>query len=117
MISKGEAIMRLKKMGVTVADDQSIVTIILPSDVSLLAGIKDIKEKFKNMDYAASFCIRQEKKAEGSQSKTEKKEEANKEMYDEEENVDTLSEEDLRESFFSMDEDGQFTLDGFGIDL
>ena len=45
MISKGEAITRLKKMGVMVADDQSIVTILLPSDIPLSVGIKDIKAK------------------------------------------------------------------------
>lgn len=117
MISKGEAILRLKKMGVTVADDQSIVTIILPSDVSLSAGIRDIKDKLKNMDYAASFCIRQDKNAGAGRSQTDEKEENCKEMPDKEEVTDPLSEEDLRESIFSMDEDGQFTLDGFGIDL
>ncbi len=115
MISKGEAIMRLKKMGVAVADDQSIVTIILPPDISLTAGIRDIKDKLKNMEYTASFCIRQSKDAESVSSGQVEETDQEKEAFDNGDGVDTLSEEDLRGSLLSMDEDGQFTLDGLGV--
>lgn len=115
MISKGEAIMRLKKMGVAVADDQSIVTIILPPDVSLVAGIRDIKDKLKSMEYTASFCIRQSKDAENVSSGQKDETDEEKEVFDDGDDAGALSEEDLRGSFLSMDEDGQFTLDGLGI--
>ena len=122
MISKGEAILRLKKMGVTVADDQSIVTILLPKEVSLSAGIKDIKEKMKTMDYDASFCIKQ---------KSDMTPESDRQQYAAETEVRVISdeiekteivqeeitEEDLKGSLLSMDDDGQFTLGGFGMDF
>lgn len=115
MISKGEAIMRLKKMGIAVADDQSIVTIILPPDISLAAGIRDIKDKLKSMEYTASFCIRQNRDREGISSGQEEETDQEKDTFDNEDDVDALTEEDLRGSFLSMDEDGQFTLEGLGI--
>lgn len=122
MISKGEAILRLKKMGVAVADDQSIVTILLPKEVSLSAGIKDIKEKMKAMDYDASFCIKQ---------KSDMTPESDRQQYAAETEVRVISdeiekteivqeeitEEDLKGSLLSMDDDGQFTLGGFGMDF
>lgn len=115
MISKGEAITRLKKMGVMVADDQSIVTILLPSDIPLSVGIKDIKAKLKAMEYDASFSIRHSKNAQ-SESVVEEKE-AYEESFDEEDDIEALSEEDLKGSLLSMDDDGQFTLGGFGLDF
>lgn len=131
MISKGEAIARLKKMGVSVADDQSIVTILLPENVSFLAGIKDIKEKMKSMDYNASFCVRQKKdlkigeetdlhsvteeagmEVDGEvQSETENMEEKDEILQEE------VTDDELKGSLLSMDEDGQFTLGGFGMDF
>ncbi len=116
MISKGEAITRLKKMGVMVADDQSIVTILLPSDIPLSVGIKDIKEKLKSMDYDASFSIRQSRdvQSEMPENDAELDEE---EPFDEEDDMEALSEEDLKGSLLSMDDDGQFTLGGFGLDF
>ena len=138
MISKGEAIVRLKKMGVLVAEDQSIVTILLPKEVSLKAGIKDIKEKLKSMDYEASFCIRQKKdlsvkdapidenenqtEAEESLDTTDLRGELIEEIAERTiertiERTEELTEEELRGSLLSMDEDGQFTLDGFGMDF
>lgn len=118
MISKGEAIQRLKKMGVAVADDQSIVTILLPKEISLASGIKDIKEKMKAMDYDASFCIRQKKDMtmENVQEQTcelENETEAEEVIAPEEE----ITEEELKGSLLSMDDDGQFTLGGFGMDF
>lgn len=118
MISKGEAISRLKKMGVTVADDQSIVTILLPKEISLAAGIKDIREKMKAMDYNASFCIKQ--KSDMTMEK-ERETESHGEVEETEEVIDIpqeeITEEDLKGSLLSMDDDGQFTLGGFGMDF
>ena len=125
MISKGEAIVRLKKMGVSVADDQSIITILLPKNVSLSAGIKDVKEKLKSIDYNASFCIRQKtdlqqeddklnsvpEMSETIQAQTETGEEI------EENPAEEVTEEELKGSLLSMDDDGQFTLGGFGMDF
>lgn len=116
MISKAEAIIRLKKMGVMVADDQSIVTILLPSDIPFSTGIKDIKEKLKAMEYEASFSVRHSKDT-LSEVGEEKEAEENQEPFDEEEDIDALSEEDLNASLLSMDDDGQFTLGGFGLDF
>lgn len=115
MISKGEAITRLKKMGVVVAEDQSIVTIILPPDVSLATGIRDIKDKFKNMEYTASFCIRQAKNTDSISLEQRENSHAEDMALDEGDNIGTLEEEELRGSILSMDEDGQFTLGGLGI--
>lgn len=122
MISKGEAILRLKKMGVTVADDQSIVTILLPKEVSLSAGIKDIKEKMKAMDYNASFCIRQKsdmalKKDKQEYSAGNGIQESVEEIEETEVLQEEITEEDLKGSLLSMDDDGQFTLGGFGMDF
>lgn len=121
MISKGEAISRLKKMGVTVADDQSIVTILLPKEISLAAGIKDIREKMKAMDYDASFCIRQKNDMtlEKGQEKAFDKEPEEIEVVEEETDIPQadITEEDLKGSLLSMDDDGQFTLGGFGMDF
>ena len=133
MISKAEAIVRLKKMGVMVADDQSIVTILLPKEVSLKAGIKDIKEKMKSMDYQASFCIKQNKElslkdsavnetqeAVESQESDEWEEDLQQTVDGEalqEEKMDEITDEELRSSLLSMDDDGQFTLGAFGMDF
>ena len=127
MISKGEAISRLKKMGVSVADDQSIVTILLPKEKSLTAGIKDIKEKMKVIDYNASFCIKQKSDMtleEGRNSYSlgaEEREEIgmakDSEKTQEEIGQEEITQEELNASLLSMDDDGQFTLGGFGMDF
>ena len=117
MISKGEAIARLKKMGMMVADDQSIVTILLPSNIPLSVGIKDIKEKLKGMEYNASFSIRHSKDAMSETVVEEKEVEGYEEPFDQEDDMELLSEEDLKGSLLSMDDDGQFTLGGFGLNF
>ena len=118
MISKGEAITRLKKMGMMVADDQSIVTILLPLNVSLSVGIKDIKEKLKEMDYNASFSIRHSKDCLSNETAlVQEKVLEEKEPFDKEDDLETLSEEDIKGSLLSMDDDGQFTLGNFGIEF
>ncbi|MBS7303213.1 MAG: hypothetical protein KIG50_03645 [Lachnospiraceae bacterium] len=92
MVSKGEAIQRLKKMGVMVADDQSIITVLLPDNIPLQTGIKDIKDKLKTIGYDASFCIKH-----GISDSVE----------------EVVSEESINDGFLSMDDDGQFTFEGF----
>ena len=118
MISKAEAIIRLKKMGVMVADDQSIVTILLPKGISLTAGIKDIKEKMKSIDYSASFCIKQKSELATGEASTDTYEpQAKEEAEYEADNHEEVTEEELKGSLLSMDDDGQFTLGGFGMDF
>ena len=48
MISKVEAIQKLKKMGVMVADDHSIVTILIPEGISFETGLKDTVQWYLN---------------------------------------------------------------------
>lgn len=119
MISKGEAIQRLKRMGVMVADDQSIVTVLLPADTPLAKGVKDIKEKLKAMEYEASFSIRQSRDAQMEKEKIalDANESLDEEAFDEEDVIEDVSEEELKGSLLSMDDDGQFTLGGFGMDF
>lgn len=120
MISKSEAIQRLKKMGVAVADDQSIVTILLPGDVPFSKGLKEIKEKLTAMDYDASFCIKQGKGTfdNGNENRVLEPEENDEtELGESELPEDTVTEEELKGSLLSMDDDGQFSLGGFGLDF
>ena len=119
MISKGEAIQRLKKMGVMVADDQSIVTVLLPAETPLEKGVKDIKEKLKAMEYEASFSIHQSRDAqmEKEEIALDANESLDEETFDEEDVIENVSEEELKGSLLSMDDDGQFTLGGFGMDF
>ena len=65
-----------------VADDQSIVTVLLPADTPLEKGVKDIKEKLKAMEYEASFSIRQ------SRDTQMEKEEIALEFEDEREDIE-----------------------------
>jgi len=96
MIAKAEVLQKLKKMGMIVADDASIVTVLLPKDISFEAGLKDVRKKLADLGYDASFCVKQSKE-------------------------EQLSEEELKnylamdsDDRFSLDDDGQFTL---GLDF
>ncbi len=136
MISKIDAITKLKKMGMEVTDDHSIVTILLPEDKTFEKGIKDIRLKLKEIGYESSFCIKQSKDV--SMKKQENVLNMEDEILDEEvaENEDTLdrtvadsiiqeeiSDEEAKsymmqqEEEFSMEEDGQFTLGILGINV
>lgn len=130
MISKSEAILRLKKMGVVVAQDQSIVTVLLPEKVSFSSGIKDIKEKLKSIGYDASFCVKQSKAEDMDGSMTPIVETLNEEEQGDGEDAVTeemnlvvgdmeeiVTDEELSGSLISMDDDGQFTLGDFGLDF
>ena len=112
MISKVEAIQKLKKMGVVVADDHSIVTILIPEGASFETGLKDTKKKLAEIDYEASFCVKQAAGV-GEQSVKDVSEEPKEEI----EGVEEVSDEELSsymaidsEERFSIDDSGQFTL-------
>lgn len=109
MISKVEAVARLKKMGVMVADDYSIVTILIPSEVSFATGLKDVRSKLADIGYEASFCVKQtgEKLSEGDKKNVSASLEEAADVHSEEENI---SDEELN-SYMAVDDDGQFTLD------
>lgn len=115
MISKAETLQRLKKMGMVVSDDQSIVTVLLPKEVAFEIGLKDVRQKLKDLGYESSFCVKQSKDS-ALQSVTEKEE-----VTETEEMVETSEEELSAEEIssymavdskgqFSLDDDGQFTL-------
>lgn len=97
MISKMEAIQKLKKMGLQLADDDSVVTVLVPKDRSLYSGLKEIREKLKEIDYHASFCVKYE---------TEDRRTGNEEPSME------AKPEDF-DDMISMDEDGQLSLNDF----
>ena len=109
MISKVEAIQKLKKMGVVVADDHSIVTILIPEGASFETGLKDTKKKLAEIDYEASFCVKQTGSVPADNGKKTLIEEEEKEdiLIQEEE---TVSDEELS-SYMAVDDDGQFSLD------
>lgn len=133
MISKVEAIQKLKKMGLQVADDNSVVTILLPKEVAFPAGLKDVKEKLKQIEYEASFCV---KHANVDNKKTEKtddeefevevdvtkadlskKGEDEMEAFDEDDTPEMMENFDNLDSLLSLDDDGQFSLTSFGMDF
>lgn len=109
MIAKAEVLQRLKKMGMTVADDASIVTVLLPQGVSFETGLKDVRQKLTELGYEASFCVKQSKDA--SISKEESQTTSEEEAFDEP--SAKISEEEMR-SYLSVDSEGDFTLDDDG---
>ena len=125
MIAKAEVLQKLKKMGMVVADDASIVTILLPKNISFEAGLKDVKKKLIDLGYEASFCVKQSKEDTilPGDSDLAKEPEANTEDFldDDMTEEEQLTEEDLKsylvvdsDDRFSLDDDGQFTL---GLDI
>jgi len=113
MISKADTLQKLRKMGMVVSDDQSIVTILLPLGVSFDKGLKDVKEKLKELGYESSFCVKQSKDA---AHQNEEDLEENRDIIDEK-----ISEELTQEEIssymavdskggFALDDDGQFSL-------
>ncbi len=95
MISKEEARQKLRKMGYEVVEDGSVITILISSSIPLKNVIKDLKEKLLEMDYTASFGIKQYKG---------KSEETKEETKEEQEMIDLLNEESV-----------QFSLEDFGM--
>lgn len=114
MIAKTEVLQRLRKMGMAVADDASIVTVLLPKEVSFETGLKDVRKKLAELGYEASFCVKQSKDAIAYKESTDKDtiEEA-EEVSEEIKEEDKLSEEEIS-SYMALDSDGQFSLDDDG---
>lgn len=108
MISKEEARQKLKKMGFEVMEDGSVITVLVPNSVQLKSVIKDVKEKLLEMDYTASFEIKQYK---GDLS--------TKSILQEEVTGDVLEldeDKDEQEMMDLLNEDSvQFSLEDFGI--
>ena len=117
MISKVEALQRLKKKGVMVADDHSIVTILIPADISFETGLKDARQKLQEIGYESSFCVKQSNVR--TLDKANKDNESREDALDAEE--EEITDEELQsflavdeEERFSLDDDGQFSL---GLDF
>lgn len=111
MISKEEAKQKLRKMGYQVVEDGSIVTILIPVSVSLKTTIQDLKEKLKEIDYEASFGVRQIKDAENVMDEQDKENSA-----PQIENTEEMIEETKEVTQEDIDSEGiQFSLEDFGL--
>ena len=95
MISKAEVLQKLKKMGMTVADDESIVTVLLPTEVAFETGLKDVKARLKELGYESSFCVKQSRDAVMQQAVAA---------------PEVVQEEADEEFVLDEDDDGQFSL-------
>lgn len=115
MIAKTEVLQRLRKMGMVVADDASVVTVLLPKDVSFETGLKDVKKKLTELGYESSFCVKQSKDAVTHRESFDADKGFEKGNGDDEEirGEDKLSEEEIS-SYMAVDSDGQFSLDDDG---
>jgi len=60
-MTKEEAKSKLKKLGYTVVDDNSIVTVVIPPGTSMKNTIKSVKESLYEWGYNASFSVKQHK--------------------------------------------------------
>lgn len=122
MISKMEAMQKLKKMGMSVVDDYSIITVLIPRGSSFKTVLKELKEKLNQIDYHASFCVKYESIHDEITYNTEILksdldvgiDEDNKmeksELLDEEESCEMILDFERMENLISLDEDGQFSL-------
>lgn len=118
MISKAEVLQKLKKMGMVVADDASIVTVLLPKGISFETGVKDVKAKLKELGYESSFCVKQSKDGAMLQaaSGTGRVQDTEEELPLEDEEMkeeEKLTEEEIN-SYMALDTNGQFALDDDG---
>lgn len=59
MITKEDAINKLKKAGYNVVDEDSVITIIISEKSSIKNTVKSVKELFLKIDYQASFGVKQ----------------------------------------------------------
>lgn len=109
MIAKAEVIQKLKKMGMVVADDASIVTVLLPKDISFESGLKDVRKKLAEIGYEASFCVKQSKDAAIREELPVQEEPADAEEVLTEEEINSYMAVDSDDQF-SLDDDGQFSL-------
>mgnify|MGYP003419845458 FL=1 len=113
MIAKAEVLQKLKKMGMIVADDASVVTVLLPKDISFETGLKDVRKKLEEIGYEASFCVKQSKDAVTRDDVAIHEEAADEEEQLTEEEIKSYMAVDSDEQF-SLDDDGQFSL---GLDF
>ena len=109
MISKDEVNQKLRKMGYQVAEDSSVVTVLILSSVPLKSAIKDIKNKLSEMEYTASFGVKQYK-GEGESTQTKQED-----IAPDEDAVNEYIEEAEERSNLEGDEGVQFSLEDFGI--
>lgn len=95
MITKEDAKIKLMKSGYTVAEDNSVLTIIIPENGSIKNTVKDVKELFLKIGYEASFGVKQHKFVAG-----EEEEFANSINMSEAEDdsIEENSEEELKEA-------------------
>ena len=110
MITKDEVNQKLKRMGYQVANDSSIITILIPTSVSLKKTIKEVKEKLTLMEYTASFSIKQYKE-ENAGNLVES--ESTSYHFDEDTEENRNNEEEMQELL--NENSVQFSLEDFGI--
>lgn len=118
MIAKAEVLQKLKKMGMVVADDASIVTVFLPKDISFETGLKDVRKKLEELGYEASFCVKQSKDGvmpQGNSDMDATPDPDKEEFLDDAEvkEEEQLTEEEIK-SYMAVDSDEQFSLDDDG---
>lgn len=119
MISKDEVIQKLKKMGYQVAEDSSVVTVLIPASTSPKTTVKDLKNKLLAMGYTASFGVKQYKGEKDSfDTKSEQLEsEELEDVYEEEEAKEDAPNDENEDAISDLTgESGiQFSLEDFGI--
>lgn len=129
MISKDEAISKLKKAGYQILDDNSMVTVLIPKTTSLKSAVKELKLKLKEIDYDASFCVKHHKAS--SNGKTSESINTDSTTLDENEDDNVTGDsggesltdheyefantEDEPLNFTPQEDNGQFSLGDFGI--
>ena len=94
-MTKEEARNKLKKLGYTVVDDNSVVTVLIAPGTSMKNTIKTIKDLLDDWGYSASFAIRQHKGADDF-VKTSEDDSEDIDMSDENmENLDIVDGDDV----------------------
>ncbi|MGN0155916.1 MAG: hypothetical protein ACI39N_01600 [Lachnospiraceae bacterium] len=61
MISKEEAILKLKKMGIQMAEDNSVVTVLVSTKQPMKEAVRETKERLQAIGYEGSFAVKQVK--------------------------------------------------------
>lgn len=123
MISKEEAVQKLKKLGMDAVNDHAMITILLPEKVSFSTALKDVRNQLQKIGYEASFCVKYGKREEEIENAGEEEqkvqivenESMDDEDFDEDDTAEMIEALDRMDDLLSLDDDGQFTLDGFGL--
>lgn len=63
-MTKEEAKNKLRQIGYTVTNDNSVVTVLIADNGNIRSTVKAVKEKLKEIGYEASFSVRVQKEAE-----------------------------------------------------